>query len=100
MTVGSSAVAGRNLLTSAEPAEPAYAHRLRRSAITLVVSVALVVGLLAAVPGLHGVTRLLSRMSPGWIALAMFLEVLSGAGYAVAFQAVFTRVPKRTAARV
>jgi uncharacterized protein (TIRG00374 family) len=64
------------------------------------VSVALVVGLLAAVPGLHGVTRLLSRMSPGWIALAIFLEVLSGAGYAVAFQAVFTRVPKRTAARV
>jgi uncharacterized membrane protein YbhN (UPF0104 family) len=68
--------------------------------ITLVVSVGLVVGLLAAVPGLHGVTRLLSRMSPGWIALAVALEVLSGVGFVIAFEEVFSRVPQRTAARV
>jgi uncharacterized membrane protein YbhN (UPF0104 family) len=93
----SSASVGRDVLTHEAPA---YARQLRRGVITLVVFVALVAGLLAAVPGLHGVTRPLSRISPGWIGLAVALEVLSGVGYVIAFQLVFARVPERTAARV
>lgn len=72
----------------------------RRNLITLLVLIILVVGLFVALPGLHGVTKLLSRVTPGWIALAFTAEVLSCVGYVIAFQQVFPRVPTRTAARI
>ena len=74
--------------------------KLRRNLITLVVLILVVVGLVTTLPGLHGVARRLSHVTPGWIALAVGVEVLSGIGYVIAFQQVFARVPRRTGTRV
>src|SRR2546421_12796562 len=76
------------------------ARRLRRGLITLAILVAMVVGLLLAVPGLEGVKDAIGRMSPGWLGLAVALEILSCLGYVVAFLQVFDRAPIRFGARV
>jgi uncharacterized membrane protein YbhN (UPF0104 family) len=76
---------------------PSTVHQLVVHLITLVVLVAIAVGLLGAVPGLHGVARMLSHVSPAWIALAVALEVLSCLGYVLAFEQVFPGVPRWTA---
>src|SRR5215470_11994270 len=68
--------------------------------IALIVLVALVAGLLLAVPGLHGVADAFSHMSGGWIAFAVVLEILSCLSYVVAFLQVFERAPIRFGARV
>ena len=73
---------------------------LRNGFITLVLAGALVVGLLLAVPGLKGVATTVSHMKAGWIAVAVLLEVLSCAGYVLAFLQVFHRAPLRVGARV
>lgn len=73
---------------------------LWRGLISLIILVAMVVGLLLAVPGLHGVADAVSDMSFGWLALAVGLEILSCLGYVVAFLQVFDRAPVRFGARV
>jgi uncharacterized membrane protein YbhN (UPF0104 family) len=75
-------------------------HRLRNGLIALAILVALVVGLLFAVPGLKGVKQAVAHMSNGWVAIAVLLEVLSCLGYVVAFLQVFERAPIRLGARV
>ncbi len=75
-------------------------RRLLHGLISLAVLVALVVGLVLAVPGLHGVGQAVAHMRPGWIAAAVVLEVLSCLGYVVAFLQVFERAPIRFGARV
>lgn len=68
--------------------------------ISLAVLVGLVVGLLLAVPGLHGVAHQVSHMHPGWVAAGVGLEILSCLGYILAFLQVFERAPVRFGARV
>ena len=60
----------------------------------------MVVGLLLAVPGLHGVARTVTRMNGAWVAVAVALEILSCLGYVLAFLQVFERAPIRFGARV
>jgi uncharacterized membrane protein YbhN (UPF0104 family) len=66
---------------------------LRNGLITLVLGVALAVGLLLAVPGLEGVATTVSNMKAQWIAVAVLLELLSCASYVVVFLQVFDRAP-------
>jgi uncharacterized membrane protein YbhN (UPF0104 family) len=73
---------------------------LWRGLISLVILVALVVSLLLAVPGLHGVADEVADMHVGWIVLAVVLEILSCVGYVIAFLQVFDRAPVRFGARV
>jgi uncharacterized membrane protein YbhN (UPF0104 family) len=73
---------------------------LVRGLISLAILVAIVAGLLLAVPGLHGVAELVGNMNAGWLILALALEVLSCVGYVVAFLQVFERAPIRFGARV
>ena len=73
---------------------------LRNGFITLVLGVALAVGLLLAVPGLNGVATTVSHMKVEWVVVALLLEVLSCAGYVVAFLQVFRRAPFRLGARI
>ena len=73
---------------------------LWRGLISLAILVAMVAGLLLAVPGLHGVAEQVSNMNAGWLLLAGALEVLSCLGYVVAFLQVFERAPIRFGARV
>ncbi len=74
--------------------------RLRNGLISLVMLIVLVVGLLLAVPGLHGVKHAVTHMSPPLLAVAILFELLSCAGYVLAFLQVFERVPIRFGARV
>ena len=73
---------------------------LRNGFITLVLGLALAVGLLLAVPGLKGVATTVSNMKLQWVVVAVLLEVLSCAGFVVAFLQVFDRAPFRVGARV
>jgi uncharacterized membrane protein YbhN (UPF0104 family) len=73
---------------------------LWRGLISLVILVALVVSLLLAIPGLHGVAHQVADMQVGWLVVAVALEILSCVGYIVAFLQVFDRAPVRFGARV
>lgn len=75
-------------------------RRLRNGLISLAILIALVVGLLLAVPGLHDVKRAVLRMDGAWIAAAVAFEILSCVGYVLAFLQVFERAPIRFGARV
>jgi uncharacterized membrane protein YbhN (UPF0104 family) len=73
---------------------------LWRGLISLAILLALVAGLLLAVPGLHGVADQVADMKLGWVLAAIALEILSCLGYVVAFLLVFDRAPVRFGARV
>ena len=75
-------------------------HSLWRGLISLAILIAIVVGLLLAVPGLHGVADVVGEMNAGWLVLAVVLEILSCVGYIIAFLQVFERAPVRFGARV
>jgi uncharacterized membrane protein YbhN (UPF0104 family) len=89
-------------LGDAEPIAPQddEGRRLRRGIVSLAILVVLVGALVFSVPGLDDVADRLRDVDPGWIVLAVVLELLSCAGYVLAFQGVFDRVPRRFAARV
>ncbi len=83
------------------PLDAARATRnLRHGLISLAILVALVTGLLLAVPGLHGVAERVGDMRINWLVVAVALEVLSCLGYVLAFLQVFDRAPIRFGARV
>ena len=73
---------------------------LRRGLVSLTILVALVIGLLLAVPGLHGVGRTIVHLHGNWVAAAIALEILSCLGFVLAFLQVFERAPIRFGARV
>lgn len=75
-------------------------HNLRLGLISLAALIAIAVGLLLAVPGLHGVAHEITSMPPGWVALAIGMEAMSCVGYVIAFLQVFERAPRRFGARV
>jgi uncharacterized membrane protein YbhN (UPF0104 family) len=75
-------------------------RRLLHGLIALAILVAIVAGLLLAVPGLHSVARTVSGMDGGWVAIAIVLEILSCLCYVLAFLQVFERAPIRFGARV
>lgn len=92
------------------PVVPGHADRGRddedpgrslwRGLISLAILVALVVSLLLAVPGLHGVGDAVADMRVGWLVVAVALEILSCVGYVIAFLQVFDRAPVRFGTRV
>jgi len=73
---------------------------LHRGLISLAVIIAIVVGLILAVPGLHGVGREVERMPVGWLVAAVALELFSCLAFVLAFLQVFERAPIRFGARV
>src|SRR6201985_1142000 len=73
---------------------------LWRGLVSLGILLALVAGLLLAVPGLHGVADAGADMHVGWLLVAVALEILSCLGYVIAFLQVFDRAPVRFGARV
>jgi uncharacterized membrane protein YbhN (UPF0104 family) len=77
-----------------------HARRLRNGLISIAILLALVVGLLLAVPGLHGVAEVVTDMAPAWVIAAVALEVLSCVSYVVLFLLVFDRAPVVFGARV
>ncbi|HET6506479.1 MAG TPA: lysylphosphatidylglycerol synthase transmembrane domain-containing protein [Baekduia sp.] len=73
--------------------------RLRNGIVSLVILVVLVGALLLAVPGLRDVADKISDVAPGWVGLAIVLEILSCVGYTLAFCGIFYRVPTLLAVR-
>jgi uncharacterized protein (TIRG00374 family) len=73
----------------------AHSRKLRNNLIMLAVFFVLLGGLLLAVPGLRSVAERITDASPGWVALAIVLEVLSSAGYVVLFGLVFGRLGRQ-----
>jgi hypothetical protein len=55
------------------------------------------VALLAAVPGLRGVLREIRAIGPGWVALAVALELASSASFVVVFRLFFDGLEPRDA---
>ena len=91
--------------TGPEPQElaeapEAQARRLRNGIIAAAILAVLLVALIIAVPGLHGVGRVVTRMNPWWLAVAIALEVLSCVAYILVFLGVFERVQAMFGARV
>ena len=80
--------------------EAKASRNLRNGLVSLAVLVLLVVGLLLAVPGLHGVAREVTHMPAGLVAAAIACEIFSCLGYVGAFLQVFERAPVRFGARV
>lgn len=75
-------------------------RNLRHGLISVAILVAMVAGILLAVPGLHGVASTVAHMRASLILLAILLEVLSCLGYVLIFLRVFDRLPLRFGARV
>ena len=73
---------------------------LRNSLISLAVFFAIVIGLLVGVPGLRSAAERITDAQPGWVALALILELLSCAGYVVLFELVFGRLGRSLSARL
>jgi uncharacterized membrane protein YbhN (UPF0104 family) len=75
-------------------------RQLRRGIAGLAILGVLIIGLLAAVPSLHGIADQMRDASVPWVAAAIVLEILSCVGFILAFQLVFARAPLRFAARL
>ena len=75
-------------------------RNLRNGLISVALLLALIVGLLLAVPGLHGVGHAITHMQTTWLVVGVILEVLSCLGYVLAFLQVFDRAPLRLGARI
>ena len=71
--------------------------RIGRRLATTALLVVLAVALLAAVPGLRGVLREIRHIGPGWIALAVALEVASSASFVAMFRVFFDDLDARDA---
>jgi uncharacterized membrane protein YbhN (UPF0104 family) len=75
-------------------------HRLRNGLVSVVVLATIAVTLVFSLPGLQGVARRIGELDGGWLSVAILLELASCAGYALAFQLVFDRLPRRLASRI
>jgi uncharacterized membrane protein YbhN (UPF0104 family) len=92
---------GSDKRSQPEQLDTARARRsLRNGLITLILALALAVGLLLALPGLGGVATTLSHLKTQWVLIAVLLEVLSCVSYIVVFLQVFERAPRRLGARI
>ncbi len=85
----------------ADPDEmAAHSRTIRNSLISLLVFFALVAGLLLGVPGLQSAAERITDAKPGWVVLAVVLELLSCAGYVVLFGLVFGRLGRGLSTRL
>src|SRR3954453_18112631 len=76
----------------AEPLPDEFsASRLRRSLVLLAGVVLVVVAALVLVPGLGSLREKFMGARPGWLALAVVLQLASCAGYVLVFRGVFCR---------
>jgi uncharacterized membrane protein YbhN (UPF0104 family) len=96
---GRSDVGDRNMTVIAHPSSAALGlqqrHRLRSGLVTAAVLSVLVGGLILTVPGLGAVGHRVLHARWGWLVLGGALELASCLGYVLAFQAIFTEVPRR-----
>ena len=73
---------------------------MRRRLATAGLLALLLGSLLVEVPGLHHVLERIESMKPGWLALAVALEIASSLGFVVIFRLFFDGVPAHVARRL
>ncbi|HUH81044.1 MAG TPA: flippase-like domain-containing protein [Solirubrobacteraceae bacterium] len=78
----------------------AQSRTLRNSIISLAVFFGLTVGLLLSVPGLRSAGEKITEADPGWITVAIVLELLSCAGYVMLFDLVFGPLARSLTSRL
>ncbi len=71
------------------------AHRLRNGVIWTAALLILLLGVGLAIPDLRGVLERVTDASPGWVVLAIVLEILSCLGYVATVRLVLSRGPAR-----
>lgn len=71
--------------------EEAQPRRLRRRSLQTVALVGVLVAVVLLAPGLGEARHHLDQADPGWLAIAVLLELLSGCSYVLAFRPVFCR---------
>jgi uncharacterized membrane protein YbhN (UPF0104 family) len=79
------------------PAKPAKRPKIAAQLTTLALLAALVVTLLASVPGLRNVAQRIGQISPIWLGAAIVLELASDVSFVVLFRRFFDRLPGRDA---
>ncbi len=86
----------------AEPLPEGFSRfRVRRSLFVLAAVAVIVIAVLALLPGLASVRQAFRGAEPGWIAVAVGLELLSCASYVLVFRAVFCeRMSWRTSTEI
>jgi uncharacterized membrane protein YbhN (UPF0104 family) len=86
----------------AEPLPDGFSRsRVRRSLLVFSAIAIVVVAVLALLPGLASVRHAFRGAEPGWITLAVLLELLSCASYVLVFRAVFCqRMTWRTSTEI
>jgi uncharacterized membrane protein YbhN (UPF0104 family) len=94
-------VGDRSMTVIAHPSSRALGARQRRQLrsglVTAAVLSVLLGGLIVAVPGLGAVGHRVGHAHWGWLILGGVLELASCLGYVLAFQGIFTEVPRRFA---
>jgi uncharacterized membrane protein YbhN (UPF0104 family) len=87
---------------ASEPSSTATgdAHRLRNGLIWTLALAAMLLAIGFAVPDLHGVLERVKDAAPGWIALAVALEIASCLGYVAVVRLVLDRAPARDVRRL
>jgi uncharacterized membrane protein YbhN (UPF0104 family) len=70
-------------------------RKLVRGGIAVGVLVVVAIGIIALVPGLSGVRSAISGASPGWVAVALVIQLVGLTGAVVFVQAVFDELPRR-----
>jgi uncharacterized membrane protein YbhN (UPF0104 family) len=85
---------------SPDPLGRSAHQRLRNGIVSAAVLSGLMGALILAVPGLRTVAHRVEHASPGWIALAVGLELASCVGYVVVFALVFPATPREVSARI
>jgi uncharacterized membrane protein YbhN (UPF0104 family) len=76
------------------------AHRLRNGIIWTVALLALLLGVGLAVPDLRDVLKRVAHAEPGWLVLAVALEIASCLGYVAIVRMVLNRAPRREVRRL
>jgi uncharacterized membrane protein YbhN (UPF0104 family) len=76
------------------------ASRLRNGLIFALLMTVVVAGAIAALPGLGAVKTRVDAGSPGWLCLAVLLELLSCLSFVVTFRVVFFRAPRQLAQKI
>jgi uncharacterized membrane protein YbhN (UPF0104 family) len=76
------------------------AHRLRNGIIWTVALLSLLFAIGLAVPDLRGVLHRVARAAPGWLVLAVALEVASCLGYVAIVRLVMSQAPRREVRRL
>jgi uncharacterized membrane protein YbhN (UPF0104 family) len=83
---------GRLEALDAEPMPEEFSpSRIRRAIVPIVAVAATVVAAVALVPGLGSLRERFTGGRPGWLVVAVLLQVLSCASYVLAFRTVFCR---------